>query len=214
MGGNGPSCFSRNTLIVLENGKYKEISKLTKHDKLLLANGKIGYIKAVTYQISNNLYAYDIDGFSGSHYHDMYNMSEKTIKWVHPHEISTTLNKIDSLYNLCITLEDESLVDAGFIIKGNKSDWCAIPFNGHNIDIIDPKNTCGLYFWKKNMGYIMKHSDFIPDNNDRLDMSSFSKIHNDKNETIAIGFKNNIYYVENDQVKKIAVPITDKIVLN
>ena len=199
-------CFGKDTLIILEDKTCKKISEIKKCDKLLLGNGKTGYIKSLTVQRLNDLYAYENDGFLGSYYHDMYNMSEKEIKWVHPHEISTNIQKVDELYNLCITLEDGSLVDAGFIIKGNKSNWCAIPFNGHNIDIVDPKKTCGLPFWKKDIGIIMKHYDFIPDKNGILDMSTFKKIVDNKNETVAIGYNNNIYYVEHDEIKKMAEP--------
>ena len=182
----GGTCFKGDTLILLENNIYKEISKIIKNDRLRLSNNTIGIVNTLLkYEYNTDINICNIDGFYVTPYHPIYKMinfskDDDNNNWVNPIALSNpNKEKIDYIFDIQIRMEDGSLPNAGYVIKGKNNNWAGIPagnvvnhpliknpfWTTHIVNILDilksEKDENGTMLFKKNEFSLCKNKDFI-----------------------------------------------------
>jgi cytoskeletal protein RodZ len=188
-------CFTGNTNILLENNTYKEISNIKRNDRIRLSNNKIGIVRTILKtEINSDTNICNIDGFDVTPNHLIYKIDNNQQKnnWILPKNITTPITQfIDHVYNLYIIMEDHTLPDAGFIVKGIQNNWAAMPC-GHSIKY-PSKNKSP--FWKTHIVDILEQLEPEIDENGILLLSknNFNMIKNVGNISYGIRYKNKLY---------------------
>ena len=191
-------CFKGDTLILMEDDTYKQISDLKKQDRLRLSNNKIGIIDIVLKtECGYNKDLCFVDEFYVTPYHEISKMNRfskegDTIGWKYPINITQPVKLFtDYVYNLHIVMEDGSLPNAGYMIKGLNDNWAGIT-------MATSKNP----FWNTHILEIFKYLESEIDETGVLlfKKGEFNLLKNNERTTYAMRYKNKIYTCENDKV--------------
>ena len=197
-------CFKGDTLILLEDNTYKEISKIIKNDRLKLSNNTIGIVNTlIKYECNKDINICNVDGFYVTPYHPIYKMinfskEEDSNNWINPITLTQPNQEfIDYIFDIQIKMEDSSLPNAGYVIKGKNNNWAGIPLGNvvnhplinnpfwctHIVGILDilksEKDKNGIMLFKKNEFSICKNKDLI---------------------TYGLIYKNKLYTFEGDKI--------------
>lgn len=198
-------CFKGDTIILINDNEYKKISEIKKDEKILLSDGNIGIVKIlVKYGSLNNLANLsNVDGFYVTDKHPIYKISNEykyntSMDWIYPKDIvKENMMQCDYVYSIYILMEDGSLPKAGFIVKGIKNNWGAVPV-GREIN----HKLLKTPFWNKGIATIINTNEFKPDNNGVLELESnlhrIVKISEPNN--YGLWYKNKLYTYENNIV--------------
>ena len=103
---------------------------------MILLGNKIGIIKFITKSECSNEdnYMCLIDGFYVTAGHPIYNINDKKSDWKLASSIVKPIKITNKyVYDIHFVLEDNTLTDTGFIVKGLSSNWIACPI-GHKIN--------------------------------------------------------------------------------
>lgn len=195
-------CFTGNTKILLENNTYKEISNIKRNDRIRLSNNKIGIVQTILKtEINSDINICNIDGFNVKPNHPIYKIdnNQQENNWILPKNITPPIIQfIDYVYNLHIIMEDNSLPDAGFIIKGIQYNWAAMPC-GHSIKY-PSKNKSP--FWKTHIVDILDKLEPEIDENGTLLLSkhNYNIIKNVDSISYGFRYKNKLYGCNGDRL--------------
>jgi hypothetical protein len=201
-----PTCFKGDTLILMEDNTYKEISKIFKNDRLKLSDNNIGIVKVILKnELNRKTDMCFLDGFYVTPYHAIYKINKLSTDndkedWKYAVNIENNIKSkkfVDYVYNLHITTINGSLPNAGFVIKGLENNWAGTPFG----QLINHPNVSNP-FWKTCIVDILNIlKDEINENGIfLLKYPEFMLLKNSEKTTYGIKYKNKTYILKNNKI--------------